>query len=114
MEKDKQIELEFGTAPHKLVRRGDPDTSHDAAYAVNSGKLERLVYNCIHDFGYHGCISDDVRMILKDLPYSSVTARFRALLDRNLIEDTGERRQGLSGRSQRVVRATNKHFRFGG
>jgi len=101
-----QDSFNFGTDPHKLVRRYDPDTSHEAAYSVDSTKLERRVYECIRSFGTHGCISDQVRLALEGLPYSSVTARFRALLDKHLIIDTGERRKGSSGRNQRVMRAT--------
>lgn len=96
--------MQFGTDPRKLVRSGDPDTSHFAAESVDSEKLERIVYNTICSFGQNGCISDQVRGALPGLPYSSVTARFKALLDRGLVEDTGERRVGISGKKQRVIR----------
>lgn len=95
----------FGTIWNKLVRRGSPDTSHEAAKAVDSSKLEALVYEAIRSFGERGCISDEVRALFPSLPYSSVTARYKALIDGGYIEETGERRKGLSGRSQRVLRA---------
>jgi hypothetical protein len=95
----------FGTEPRKLVRREGTDTSVDAACKVNTNVLEKLVYSEIKSHGETGCISDDVRGAFPHLPYSSVTARYKALIDKNLIEDTGERRQGNSGRSQRVLRA---------
>jgi hypothetical protein len=63
------------------------------------------VYSTIHRFGERGCISDEVRALYPDYPYSSITARYRALLDKGFIEDTGERRQGKSGKNQRVMRA---------
>ena len=94
----------FGTSPEKLVRKNDPDTSHQAAAKVDTTKLEELVYNTIKSFGQKGCISDDVLSLYSHLPYSSVTARYKALMQKNLIEDTGERRSGKSGRSQRVMR----------
>jgi hypothetical protein len=98
--------MNFGTDPHKLVRTNDPDTSHGSAHAVDSTKLESLVYETILSFGKTGCISDEVRNLNPSYPYSSITARYRALLDKNYIFDTGERKKGLSGRTQRVLAAT--------
>lgn len=99
----------FGTSPHMLHRSDSPDTSVDAAHAVDSTRLEELVYVIVRSYT-NGCTQDDVlaRREVKGLPYSSVTARFSALLRKGLIEDTGERRPGRSGRSQRVLRASSK------
>lgn len=94
----------FGTEPRKLSRATSPDTSLHAAAKVDTTKLEELVYEAICRYGARGCISDDVLSCFPNLPYSSVTARYRALLDKGFIEDTGERRPGRSGRPQRVVR----------
>lgn len=100
------MQTTFGTSPRLLVRTNDPDTSHEAATKIDSTFLEQLVYSAIYRFGARGCISDDVRDLYPEYPYSSITARYRALLDKDLIVDTGERRQGHSGRRQRVVKAT--------
>jgi hypothetical protein len=94
----------FGTDPHMLVRTHDPDTSHEAAHSVDTTRLEGLVYETISRFGPQGCISDEVRALYPNYPYSSITARYRALLDKGFIVDTGLRRNGVSGRSQRVLR----------
>lgn len=99
------FERYFGTEPKKLVRTNDPDTSHSAANAVDSTRLEGLVYEAIKTFGAKGCISDQILAMHPTYPYSSITARFRALLDKGFIVDTGERRPGKSGKSQRVVKA---------
>jgi hypothetical protein len=96
----------FGTHPDKLARRDDPDTSQTSAKKVDSTKLEQMVYNAIKAFGSRGCISDEIREQFAHLPYSSVTARYKALIDKGLIEDTGERRPGNSGRPQRIMRVT--------
>lgn len=96
---------EFGTEPHKLVRRLDPPTSVEAACETNTEKWERIVYEAIKSFGPIGCISDDVRKMFEGAPYSTVTARYKALVDKKMIFDTGERRPGCSGRKQRVLRA---------
>lgn len=101
-----QFDLGFGTDPHKLVRTADPDTSHAAAQAVNSAHLEQQVLAVIQGYGDAGCTQDEVLSHFPGYPYSSVTARFKALLDHFHVVDTGERRNGRSGRKQRVLRAT--------
>lgn len=102
-----QAPVHFGTDPAKLFRAESADTSIEAAHAVDTTRLEALVYGVVCRFT-NGCIQDEVLSCLPDFPYSSVTARFRALLDKGLIVDTGERRKGRSGRSQRVLmRATS-------
>ena len=100
-----QQSLNFGTPAYKLHRADSPDTSRAAAHSVDTTKLEQQVLTAVRSFGSAGCIQDQVLEVFDGYPYSSVTARFRALLDKHYIEDTGERRPGHSGRSQRVLRA---------
>ena len=97
------MERFFGTAPFKLVRNQDPTTSHQAAQAVDSTKLESMVYEAIKGFP-DGCISDEILKMYPQYPYSSITARYRALLDKGFIEVTGVKR-GRFGRNQRIMRA---------
>ena len=96
----------FGTDAFKLVRHDGTDTSFEAAEAVDTTRLEGMVYDFILSTGITGCISDEVRANFPDFAYSSITARYRALLDKNFIADTGVRRPGNSGRKQRVMVAT--------
>ncbi len=96
-------EKQFGTPVKKLYRREGPDTSKEAAESVDSTKLERLVLTTIRSFGKDGCISDEVRAKNPGYPYSSITARYAALLSKGFIIDTGERRVGKSGRKMRVM-----------
>jgi len=93
----------FGTEPFKLVRKEDPTTSHEAAQSVDTTKLERIVYEAIQSFP-EGCISDEVLEALPDHRYSSITPRYKALLQKGFIEITGTK-EGRSGRNQRVMRA---------
>ena len=93
----------FGTEPFKLVRNQDPTTSHEAAQAVDSTKLETLVYEAIKGFP-DGCISDEILEMYPNYPYSSITARYRALLDKGFIEVSGVKR-GRFGRNQRIMKA---------
>ena len=97
------MERFFGTAPFKLVRKEDPVTSHQAAQAVDSTKLEQLVYEAIKSFP-DGCISDEILEMYPNYPYSSITARYRALLDKGFIEVSGVKR-GKFGRNQRIMKA---------
>jgi hypothetical protein len=97
------MERFFGTEPFKLVRNQDPTTSHEAAQAVDTTKLERIVYEAIQSFP-EGCISDQVLEALPDYRYSSITPRYKALLEKGFIEITGTK-EGRSGRNQRVMKA---------
>ena len=92
----------FGTPAFKLVRKEDPVTSHEAAQTVDTTKLESLVYEAIKGFP-EGCISDQVLELFPQYPYSSITARYKSLLDKGFIEITGVK-VGRSGRKQRVMR----------
>jgi hypothetical protein len=97
------VEKFFGSPAFKLVRKEDPTTSHQAAQAVDSTKLEQMVYEAIKSHP-EGCISDEILEMYPNYPYSSITARYRALLDKDLIEVTGVKR-GRFGRNQRVMKA---------
>ena len=97
------MERFFGTPAFKLARKEDPTTSHQAAQKVDTTKLESLVYEAIKGFP-DGCISDEILEMYPQYPYSSITARYRALLDKGLIEVSGVKR-GKFGRNQRVMRA---------
>ena len=96
------MERFFGTPAFKLARREDPVTSHQAAQAVDTTKLETMVYEAIKGFP-DGCISDQILEMYPNYPYSSITARYRALLDKGFIEIIGTK-AGKSGRNQRVMR----------
>ena len=98
--------IDYGTEPHKLARTADPGTSKIAAHAVNTSRWESRVYEIIKSFGRQGCIQDEVlRMCLRlygHIPYSTVTARFKSLQEKDLIYYNSERRKGKSGRPSRV------------
>jgi hypothetical protein len=97
------MERFFGTEPFKLVRNQDPTTSHQAAQAVDSTKLEQMVYEAIKSHP-EGCISDEILAMYPNYPYSSITARYRALLDKGFIEVSGVKR-GKFGKNQRIMKA---------
>jgi len=90
--------------PFFHVRNTDPDTSHEAAEKLNLTQLEDTVLSAIQQFP-NGCISDDVLKTLPAWGVETVSPRYAALLRKGHIVDTGERRKGKSGRSQRVMKA---------
>ena len=93
----------FGTEAFRLVRKEDPITSHEAAQGVDTTKLEQIVYEAIKGFP-NGCISDEVLEALPNYRYSSITPRYKALLQKGFIEITGTK-DGRSGKKQRVMKA---------
>lgn len=100
-----QVEKFFGSPAFKLHRKDSPATSVEAAHAVNTTKLEQLVYDTIAQFP-DGCIQDDVLQALQFLPYSSVTARFKSLKEKGYIQVIGTRK-GRSGRNQSIMKVVN-------
>lgn len=94
--------MTYGTEPHKLHRIESIGTSVNAAYSVNTSRLEKLVHDEIKRHP-DGCIADDVLASFPSYPYPSITARFSALIRKGLIERTDERRKGRSGRGQSVM-----------
>jgi len=97
------VEKFFGSPAFKLVRREDPVTSHQAAQVVDTTKLEQMVYEAIKSHP-EGCISDEILEMYPNYPYSSITARYKSLLDKGFIEITGVRR-GKFGRNQRIMKS---------
>jgi len=96
------VEKFFGSPAFKLVRKEDPATSHQAAQVVDTTKLEQMVYEAIKSHP-EGCISDEILEMYPNYPYSSITARYKSLLDKGFIEVTGVK-VGRSGRKQRIMK----------
>lgn len=96
--------MHYGTDPELLHRADSDETSIDAAYVIDSTKLERMVHEAIIDCGADGAIADDLLERFARLPYSSVTARFAALERKGFIVRLGDKRPGKSGRNQQVMR----------
>ena len=97
----------FGTLPKFLTRRDAVETSKLAAQAVDTRTMEQVVYEAIKAHP-EGIISDEILALFPDRPYSSITARYRALLTKGLIEDTGMTKPGKSGKPQRIMKICDK------
>lgn len=97
----------FDLPAYKLVRRNDPSTSYEAAQSINPTRMQQIVLTAIKTLG--PCIYDDVLKWV-DTHYevyasSTISSRFNELQKKGLIELTGEKRKGRSGRQQREWRA---------
>ena len=103
------------TESYELYRKDSPSTSVEAAESIEPNRLEKLVLDAITTF-HDGCISDEViRYMAKHHGidrYSTVTARYAALYRKGLIDYTGEKRKGESGRNQRVMIPAEKQGRL--
>ena len=86
-----------------MSRRNDPETSVTATKYTNTNRLEAEVVWAIAHF-MDGCIYDDVIKLLHHRRVHSIQPRFAPLLRKRIIIATGEKRVGLSGRKQRVVK----------
>ena len=85
-----------------LARVDDPETSKAAAKTIPAS-LEAQVLAAFRSFP-DGATADQIVDHL-GLRWNSVTPRFKRLMEQGLIEDTGRRVKGVSGRSQRVLKA---------
>lgn len=83
------------------ARKTDPQTSKDAARSVNTTALEAAVYGCLKAYGPQTIneVADVLRQSLV-----TISPRFAPLRDKGLIEDSGDRRIGESGRCRIVWR----------
>ncbi len=89
------------------------ETSRQAHATVDTTALEMIVLRAIDAFSPIGCISDDVRRYCgTGYAYSSITARFRALVDKGLIARTGQTRPGNSGCAQSIMVITERGRRL--
>ncbi len=94
----------LGTPSKQLARKNGPATSKAAAATVRTTKIEGIVLSVIHNHGTVGAISDEVQDALAGYRYSTITARYAALLRKGLIEIIGTR-PGSSRRQQQIMRS---------
>ena len=97
----------FDTPAYKLARRYDPSTSYEAAKSIDPSKMQKVVLECLRKTG--PAIYDEVLVWARKMygiqSSSSVSSRFNELQKKGLIELTGQKRKGRSGRQQREWRA---------
>jgi hypothetical protein len=84
------------------ARRTDPDTSKMAAESFDPTNMELVVLEVIKQYP-NGCIFDDILDNLPLIREGSISPRLKPLTKKGLIEATGEKRKGRSGRLQKVL-----------
>ena len=89
------------TPVHKLVRKDDPQTSHDAARKVDTKKGKAFIHKCASEAGSDGITSKEIAASHPEIPNSSVTARPKDLERDGLIFYRGDKRDGA-----RIMRLT--------
>lgn len=80
----------FGTERHKIHRTDAPDTSVAAAHAVDTKGDELRVFN--HIMAAPGGLTSKELVGLMGKPINTFSGRLSALLEKNLIKDSGRRR----------------------
>ena len=98
----------FYTPPHELHRTTGPDTSAEAAEALDTTKLEEAVYNFIKSCGDDGATIAQCVVHFNPTSQSSITSRPAALERKGLIYYEGDTRTGASNRQQRVIRVNRR------
>lgn len=89
------------------ARFSDPSTSSEAADSVSVAKAEMVVLTQLLKRPVRGATSDEMADIT-GIARVTVSPRFRPLERKGLIEDSGERRKGNSGRTSIVWRPTSR------
>ena len=87
--------------------RGISSTSREAFANTDLTKNTRMVFDVIQAAGDKGCISAQVQLALKHMPYGSITNHFKWLKDAGLIEVIGKRKSP-HGRNQQIFKATRQ------
>jgi predicted ArsR family transcriptional regulator len=85
------------------ARRSDPDTSKKSASSTPVADLEARVLRALR-LSRDGMTTHELAWLLK-IDLVSVSPRMRPLVKKNLVQDSGERRRGDSGRASIVWKA---------
>ena len=101
----RSLSLLFGSKAQS--RNSDASTSYKAADKVDTAKLEGMVYEVIKRYP-EGCIMDDVIAALPQVREHSIQPRFAPLIRKGFVIDTGDKREGKSGRLQRIIKVSDK------
>ena len=91
---------------YKLHRKGAPETSVAAAYAVDVTARERLVLDSIKN-SVNGLTIKELARIHPDVPYTTLSARPKGLQEKGLIYYSGDIRE-----KSRVMRAVRQEIQL--
>jgi hypothetical protein len=89
------------------ARNTDPQTSHDAAAALDASRIEAIVLREFES-APKGLTADELARRLPGLPLNTITPRIAPLVRKGYLMPAG-RRKASSGRSQRVLMMVDDH-----
>jgi len=92
----------FGTPWYMLHKRGDPDTSREAAKLVETTKEEKRNFFTLLNAGPRGITTTFAAMILGKMNHA-VSPRWAALVRKGLVRDSGERRKSPKTTRREIV-----------
>jgi DNA-binding MarR family transcriptional regulator len=87
------------------ARNSDPFTSHEAAEAVDANEYEAMVLAALRHFK---TASQWEIVSYLNLPYNSITPRFKPLIEKGMIEICGKAKNPHTNRTVLVYREVNK------
>jgi len=90
------------------ARRFDPETSHEAANAVDADSVEGLVVRILDESKYDGLSMESVADIT-GVCINTISPRFRPLANKGLIFDTGRKRKNKTGKNA-IIWVTRKYY----
>lgn len=96
--------MTFDIDPWEHARRTDPDTSLGAAFRLRGSKTQ--MRRLLVAYRYCGDLTCEESAAFAGYQHEKATKRVSDLRRLGLIEDTGERRIGTSGRAQMICRIT--------
>tara|TARA_R110000796_G_scaffold252345_1_gene386184 strand:+ start:2527 stop:2847 length:321 start_codon:yes stop_codon:yes gene_type:complete len=89
---------------YKMFRTTDPQTSVDAAKSLNPTRLESLVLEAIRQREDFGCTMDEVESLLPKVRASSISPRFKPLMEKGYVVGDGRTRKAIfSNKQQRIL-----------
>jgi hypothetical protein len=88
--------------PWGLARHTDPQTSHEAAHAIDASRLELIILEEIKKAA-NGLTAEELGDRLPGIALNSITPRIAQMTRKGFIWAAGVRR-ARSGRNQRVLR----------
>lgn len=94
----------MNTNGEAYARSGDPGTSHAAAESMRGAEATRMESFVLEALKLESMTTHEIAAS-SGLPYESVTPRIKPLVAKGLVVDSGERREGRSGRKSIVWRA---------
>jgi hypothetical protein len=104
------LKPEIDVEPKARARRTDPATSHEAARKINELQAASIQYRVLKAYARAGrhMTRDEVVEAAGYRPEDGVGVQRRVseLLNAGLLQETGSKRPGLSGRDQRVLSIT--------